>query len=944
VASKGKVSLLLDRDGDDVAEEEVPVASGWKEIPQNVDAVGMAIDERTGEIYFGLGTANYANAYLIDDKGRAQYDIRSERGTIQRVSADFKKRTTVCTGVRFTVALAFDAEGNLFATDQEGATWLPNGNPRDELLHLLPGRHYGFPPLHPRHLPPDEKSGLAVDEPSTFDYGPQHQSTCGLVFNVPPPGGKIFGPNAWLGNALVCGESRGRLYRTVLTKSAAGFLAQTEWLAIVQGLLTDACVSPAGELVLAAHSGPPDWGTGPEGRGMLFKVSFDPGIPQPEMAELISPVEVRVRFDRQLPAEYVSALRGRAAIEYGPHVRAGDRFESLKPPYQAVKEQMAQPSRRLAVAGIQATSDRRTLLVQTVPHPADPETHFCLTLPGFAAKGGPGALPQAAVIDLHYTANGFVRDAATGVVSFKLDLDHALRPLVQAGALLDWQPPEDEIEVRFPFPASVGGKPAAQSVRLATRAELYDVRMPVPADAVPGPNAGLTFANARDRIVRPLQPGRIFLPWTADRGKSGPPAPVSRQGIGKIGGADWNRGKEIFFGAEARCATCHRIRGAGALLGPDLSNLTQRDYDTVWRDISEPSATIHPDHLSYEVRLKNGQTMTGTLRSESPGVVVLGDALGKETRLNAADIVSQQALAASIMPPGLPALLGEEKSRDLMAYLLLDPPVMPRDREGAPPPRRRSEIDAMLGQTPPQADSAAQRPLKMVLVAGPKDHGVGEHDYPAWQRVWKNLFHLAAGVAVDNAWIWPDNSQMESADVLVFFQKGEWNERRQREMDAFFARGGGAVCIHWAVEAGGGCEECARRIGFASNAPAIKFRHGPLDLQFTSVPHPIVRNFQSLALHDESYWQLAGDPEGVSVLANSVEEGAARPQFWALEHKGPKSGRVFVSIPGHYSWTFDDPLFRILLVRGIAWTCGQPVDRFNNLITAGLELAPEPPK
>jgi type 1 glutamine amidotransferase len=53
---------------------------------------------------------------------------------------------------------------------------------------------------------------------------------------------------------------------------------------------------------------------------------------------------------------------------------------------------------------------------------------------------------------------------------------------------------------------------------------------------------------------------------------------------------------------------------------------------------------------------------------------------------------------------------------------------------------------------------------------------------------------------------------------------------------------------------------------------------------------------------------------------------------------GEDQGRMFVSIPGHYSWTFDDPLFRVLLLRGIAWSAKEPVDRFNNLIEAGIEL------
>ena len=58
-----------------------------------------------------------------------------------------------------------------------------------------------------------------IDEPSVFDYAPQHQSTCGLVFNEPVNGGPIFGPASWAGDALVTGYSRGKLFRTKLAKT-----------------------------------------------------------------------------------------------------------------------------------------------------------------------------------------------------------------------------------------------------------------------------------------------------------------------------------------------------------------------------------------------------------------------------------------------------------------------------------------------------------------------------------------------------------------------------------------------------------------------------------------------------------------------------------------------------------------------------------------------------
>jgi type 1 glutamine amidotransferase len=57
--------------------------------------------------------------------------------------------------------------------------------------------------------------------------------------------------------------------------------------------------------------------------------------------------------------------------------------------------------------------------------------------------------------------------------------------------------------------------------------------------------------------------------------------------------------------------------------------------------------------------------------------------------------------------------------------------------------------------------------------------------------------------------------------------------------------------------------------------------------------------------------------------------------LWTREQGG---GRVFVSIPGHYSWTFDDPYFRALAFRGLCWAAGQPIDRLAELIPIGARI------
>ncbi|MBI3857268.1 MAG: PQQ-dependent sugar dehydrogenase, partial [Planctomycetes bacterium] len=294
VASKGRLSLIRDHHGE-------VVAQGWKEIGHGVDALGVAAAP-DGSLYFGLGCHDFTNIYR-------NYDLKSERGTILKVAPDRKSREIICTGIRFPVALAFNRQGDLFATEQEGETWCPGGNPLDKLMHIQPGRHYAFPPRDDQKLP-----GV-IDEPATVSFGPQHQSTCGLKFNE----GRRFGPSTWEGDALVTGYSRGKLWRVPLSKTRAGYVGRPLQIASLTMLPVDVAVSPKGDLVVSCHSGGPDWGTGPKGPGTLFKISYR-GAPQPVAAWAAGPMEVRVAFDGPVDPEEVGG------ITFGEFVGAADRL------------------------------------------------------------------------------------------------------------------------------------------------------------------------------------------------------------------------------------------------------------------------------------------------------------------------------------------------------------------------------------------------------------------------------------------------------------------------------------------------------------------------------------------------------------------------------------------------------------------------------------------
>jgi putative heme-binding domain-containing protein len=981
VPSHGKLSLIVDTDGDDRADKEIIVAQGWQELPLVVDALGVALD-KDGSVYFGLGTPDFFNPYQVDKQGRSHYDVKGEHGTVQKVSPDFRRRETICTGVRFTVALAFNRQGDLFATDQEGATWLANGNPFDELLHIQPGRHYGFPPRHPRHLP------NVIDEPSVFDYGPQHQSTCGLNFNEPVNGGPTFGPTNWAGDALITGESRGKLFRTKLVKTSAGYVAQNHLFARPNMLTIDACVSPQGDLVVTTHSGPPDWGTGPTGKGKLYKIHFsDRQIPQPALIWSSGPQEVRIAFDRPLDPQQLKSLASQTKITYGKYVQAADRFEVLRPPYGVVQMQLGTPRFDLPVYGALVTNDRRTLILTTAPQRA--AVPYAVMLPGLGrpalTETKKGTLPQQPQIDLDYSLHGVLArwqptagDAWSGwlphpdlavsrlftagsadhdglwrilhgpgtlTMRTRLNLTDMLRPAVQAGAHIDYEWPAEKatltISASAPFTlkagSSLAAKPAGEGRFTAAFTVNPKPNEPVPMEIVLSPTQGVpalevSFHTVEDSRPRALPLARFLLPWAelADPAVEA----VVRRDLPELKGGSWARGRKVFFSEPAGCFKCHTIQGQGGSIGPDLSNLIHRDYASVLRDITDPSFAINPDYITYTVTLKDGRLLTGALRAEADRLMI-GDEKGQVTTVKKSDIEELAPAAKSIMPEGLPKLLGPERMTDLLTFLLTEGPRMPRDASQPPPPARtRAEVQAVLvgGPNPP----LKTRPLHVVLVAGPKDHGPGEHDYPAWQKAWAELLAAAENTKLTTAWEWPKPEDLQTADVLVFYQHGSWTLERARAIDAFLARGGGLVYVHWAVDGGPGGPDFARRIGLAARG-GVGFRHGPLDLDFTpGANHPIARNFTKVHFHDESYWKMVGDPERVKLLATSVEEGEPRPQFWTLE---PSKGRVVVSIPGHYSWTFDDPLFRILLLRSIAWAARQPVDRFNDIVSLGARVA-----
>jgi hypothetical protein len=366
------------------------------------------------------------------------------------------------------------------------------------------------------------------------------------------------------------------------------------------------------------------------------------------------------------------------------------------------------------------------------------------------------------------------------------------------------------------------------------------------------------------------------------------------------------------------------------------------------RDIREPGAAINPEHVGFTVMKKDGSEVTAVLLGENARGATLALPGALPLEIPRADIASMKPLAASLMPAGLDKALAPEQLRDLMSYLLL-PPLEPAPlmQPGAPPPRKLAEVKAILGDTLDAAPAPNAKPLRIVLCASAKDGGhsaPGVHDYPIWRTRWTRLLSLADGITAEPANDWPSPDQWQHADIIAFNSFNPvWAREKDpaklaqlgEDIDRFLARGGGLVFIHYALNARDNAPQLASRLGHAWS-PTSRFRHGARDWVLDK-NHPLAAGFTSFQIPDESYWNMAGDlaASGAQVLATSQEENAPRPQMWTRESG---AGRVFVSVPGHYTWTYDDPLYRILVLRGMMWTARQLLDRLSPLSVIGARV------
>jgi putative membrane-bound dehydrogenase-like protein len=141
---------------------------------------------------------------------------------------------------------------------------------------------------------------------------------------------------------------------------------------------------------------------------------------------------------------------------------------------------------------------------------------------------------------------------------------------------------------------------------------------------------------------------------------------------------DSARGRRVFQGEQALCATCHTFDGLGRDIGPDLTAIrTKYSRAELFDTILNPSAGIAFGYESWLFDVEGEGYMSGFVLADGEDVV-LKDTMGLRHVIAREDVRARERQALSIMPQGVALGLGAQGLADLVAFLVEDrsaPPV-----------------------------------------------------------------------------------------------------------------------------------------------------------------------------------------------------------------------------------------------------------------------------
>ncbi|MBC7572316.1 MAG: HEAT repeat domain-containing protein [Spirosoma sp.] len=130
---------------------------------------------------------------------------------------------------------------------------------------------------------------------------------------------------------------------------------------------------------------------------------------------------------------------------------------------------------------------------------------------------------------------------------------------------------------------------------------------------------------------------------------------------------DASKGITVF---KTNCSVCHQVNGEGMDFGPKLSEIGSKlPKEGQYLAILHPDAGISFGYEGWEVKFKDGSTMTGIVSSKTETDLMMKFPGGVVQNYKTADVKSMKKMDSSMMPSGLTDAMSTQELVNLVAYL-----------------------------------------------------------------------------------------------------------------------------------------------------------------------------------------------------------------------------------------------------------------------------------